>query len=135
MNKEYEKYKPKLNPVFKFCSSTKYFEEDININDKEFKITVMGDYIDFPVAHVSNSSDEYLIRLDTLEYITNKRLNSSDEKELIKYLSNPDPHYSIDNRIISAINEWNFGYKNTFDIDFKYDTDYLINISEETVIK
>ena len=126
----------KPNPMFAFNSdSIVYFKDCFKINNKKIEFTVTSNYTKYPVAHISDSINEYSIRLDTLEYIDDNIMDDNFEKQLMNYLSSPDPHYPIDNRAISAISEWNFGYKNTYGIDFKYDIDYLKTISENTKIK
>ena len=127
----------KPNPIFKFgADSVIYFKDSFTINGKEYEFKVAGDFQDYPVAHIFDyECKDYLIRLDTLEYIGNYKFDDNVEGQLMKYLSEPDPHYPVDNKIISAISEWNFGYKNTYGVDYRYDTDYLMNISENTRIK
>ena len=126
----------KPNPIFKFgADSVIYFKDSFTINGKKYEFKVTSNYTKYPIAHIFDSKNEYLVRLDTLEYINNNMMDDNTEKQLIRYLSEPDPHYPVDNRVISAIVEWNFGYKNTYGADYKYDIDYIRTISENTKIK
>ena len=126
----------KPNTIFAFNSdSIIYFKDSFKINNQEYVFKVTSNYTKYPIAHIFDSKNEYLVRLDTLEYINNNMMDDNTEKQLMKYLSEPDPHYPVDNRVISAIAEWNFGYKNTYGADYKYDIDYIRTISENTKIK